>query len=312
MRTLIIVNSKKKYFWPWVDKLDSIQVEEAYKRTFDFSFMKKLKKKSGKYHFTKLGILGNWVKKANDYDQIIFLDSSYSKQFDRIIERLVKKENKKIVFFYWNKIHLNENIARQQISSISKNMEIWSYNKNDCKKYGLKYNTTMYTLPPNYRNKNIKINQAVFFGGYFTNERVQLFDEVLDQLKKMGITYYIDAARSGIIENEPRNFELKEECLGYEAYLEEIKRSNAVLNLDKYPDMGCSLRALEALNCKKKYITNNIDVLTEKFYNQENIFVIGKDDLKELKKFLNSPYKEVEEYIINYYSLNEWAKRFSM
>ena len=111
MRTLIIVDSKKKYFWPWVDGVDSIQVEEAYIKRFDFSLLNKLKKKNGKLHFIKIGIMGKWFRKVNDFDQIIFLDSSYSKQFDRIIARFKKIENKKVIFFYWNKIHLNSKIA---------------------------------------------------------------------------------------------------------------------------------------------------------------------------------------------------------
>lgn len=312
MKTIIIVATKNKYFWPWVIDTPEIQVEEAYKKQFKLPLISKLKKRNGAYQYIKLGIVGKWKKTIKDADQVIFLDSSYSKQFEHIIRKMVQKEGKKVIFFYWNKMHLNDTIAIQQLNSISSDIEFWSYNMRDSIKFGLKYNTTMYYFPAIIRQKQATLLQDVFFGGWFTNDRISLFDEVLDQFKKYGITYYIDAAGSGAIEKQPRNFKLKKSCFSYAQYLQAVQASKAILNLDKYPDMGCSLRALEALWCEKKYITNNQDIVNEKFYTCENIFILGKDDIGNLRYFLQTPYKKIDKEVINYYSLEEWAKRFAI
>ena len=61
---------------------------------------------------------------------------------------------------------------------------------------------------------------------------------------------------------------------------------------------------------KKKLITNNKDIINYDFYNSNNIFVLGEDNLDNIKEFIEKEYVEIDEKIINYYDFYEWLKRF--
>ena len=75
---------------------------------------------------------------------------------------------------------------------------------------------------------------------------------------------------------------------------------------------GLTLRTLEALFFKKKLITNNRDIVNLQFYNANNIFVLGIDKLENLKIFMDKPYENIEQKVIDYYDFNEWLKRFEV
>lgn len=68
---------------------------------------------------------------------------------------------------------------------------------------------------------------------------------------------------------------------------------------------------MEAIFLKKKLITNFRNIKTEKFYNPSNIFVIGEDNPEELESFINSPMKEIDSSLIEYYEFNNWINRFN-
>ena len=48
------------------------------------------------------------------------------------------------------------------------------------------------------------------------------------------------------------------------------------------------------------------------FYNANNIFVLGIDKLENLKIFMDKPYENIEQKVIDYYDFNEWLKRFEV
>lgn len=311
-KTLIIVRNKNKYFWRWAVDSSLYDVRELYAKECNIPFINQIKKKQRKLQYVYLGILGGWKYDLVKYDKIIFLDSSYSRQTDKVVKRFQKKYHGKVIFFFWNKLHLDDNEARKQISAIYKNIEVWSYNKYDCKKFNLKYNSTMY-IPNPYEIEEVSYEKAerdIFFGGWSTNERLVYLNSFFEKIQRYGITYFVDTSIVGKITFKPNMFVVNDKCLDYSSYLDEIKKSRVILNIDKYPNMGCSLRAIEALQYKKKYITNNIEICKETFYDDENIFILGKDNLDELKDFIKKPYKVIDNKVLEYYYIPQWIKRF--
>ena len=71
-----------------------------------------------------------------------------------------------------------------------------------------------------------------------------------------------------------------------------------------------TLRPLLALSNHKKVITNNHYIKKEKYYSRDNIFILGEDSDRTLKEFITSPFKEINESTLAYYSCREWVKRF--
>ena len=104
--------------------------------------------------------------------------------------------------------------------------------------------------------------------------------------------------------------ESEKDYINYNKYLNLVSKSKCILDFNINEQIGLSLRPLEALFFEKKLITNNSDIVNYSFYDKNNIFVIGIDEYKDIKDFLNKPYNKIDKKIINYYDYKEWIKRF--
>lgn len=101
--------------------------------------------------------------------------------------------------------------------------------------------------------------------------------------------------------------------MNYPSIINYIEHCKAIVDLIGHPTQeGLSLRPLEALFFKKKLITDNRAIKKTKLYNPNNIFILGEDPLVYLSEFIKSPYQLPSNYeeILNYYSFEEWTKRF--
>ena len=77
---------------------------------------------------------GDWKFNIEKYDEVVLFDNGYH----RVVAKYIKKHNPdcKVVLWFWNRI-FNENKKYLEHKELD---EIWSYDKDDCKRYGLRYN----------------------------------------------------------------------------------------------------------------------------------------------------------------------------
>lgn len=120
--------------------------------------------------------------------------------------------------------------------------------------------------------------------------------------KSLKALYYIVPNR-----NEKNPEKIKE--LSYKEYLKIISKSKAILVVMPPSQVGLTLRPMESLFLEIKLITDNLHIKYEPFYNQQNIFILGSDDIKGLPIFLNTPYKPTSKLIKNQYDFESWIKR---
>ena len=232
---------------------------------------------------------GKWKKNIHKYDIVILFDNGYNYQ----ISRYIKKKNKKIkiIFWYWNSLveYKNKLIDDTNID------EIWTYNRFDAEKYGINYNPQFYDYVKKTENKEVKYD--VVFMGRSKGRKEELL-KLQNKFEEKSLT-----TNFNIIENEKN-------IIDYNLYLEKVLESKCILDYSISKKCGLSLRPLEALFFEKKLITNNIDIVNYKFYNKNNIFILGVDDLEEIEYFFHCEYKPIEPQIINYYSFEMWKERF--
>ena len=91
-----------------------------------------------------------------------------------------------------------------------------------------------------------------------------------------------------------------------------IAESKCILDYNQEGQVGLSLRPMEALFLERKLITNNTDIKNYDFYNHDNIFILGEDNINEIKEFINKPYKKIDQDIIDYYDFDQWLNRFGV
>jgi hypothetical protein len=279
---IILKNKKDIYFFNKISK--KYNIEELYFLNTDKPLFKLLKK-------VKISILGKWKNEINKYDKFIIFESLYNEKVAKKIKR-TKKENKVIVYF-WNYIDDNNKYILND-----KNIdEFWTFDKNDAKKYNMKYNPQFYT-------KNVKIQDEqnkydVLFLGRPKTRKKDIVD-LEKKLKEEGIQ-----TNFKIIENE-------KDYVSYDEYLKMIAESKCILDYNQEGQVGLSLRPMEALFLERKLITNNTDIKNYDFYNHDNIFILGEDNINEIKEFINKPYKKIDQDIIDYYDFDQWLNRFGV
>lgn len=292
-------------------------ITELYAHNTKNRILRSIRKVSLK---TGIGVklfLGNWYSKCKCYDSIILFDTGNANYLIKLLHRKVPEC--RLILWYWNPVERTISIN----SIDSRYCEVWSYHTDDCRKYGLHFNTQFFISDDNIKrinagreiNKNIlsnqnpqkSIKQDVYFVGADKN-RTPILYEIERVLKKNKITYkFILTMTNGSRETSiPYS-----KSISAEESRENVNSSKAIIDIvDVSQASGLTLRPLEAAMSKKKLITNNKNIAKMKFYNPNNIFIWGMDKEENLKVFINSPYDTSTDTQIDFYSYDSWLMRF--
>ena len=207
----------------------------------------------------------------------------------------------RIIFWYWNPVFRSINPHKIP----DKLCEKWSFDKNDSRKYNMRYNSTFY--PDNIKLPHNEIVYDVVFLGQDKGRR-SLINNIQNQLLASEINpliYIVDDNANA------RNYKGSSPLVSYQEYLSFISKSTAILDVVQEGQDGLTLRVMEALFFQKKLITNYKLITTYDFYNPNNIFIIGVDKIEHLKQFLSIPFKPISNAVLDYYDVSNWLKRFA-
>lgn len=243
---------------------------------------------------------GEWYACGVEYKKIILFDTGNQKY----ILQLLKKRwpSARIILWYWNPISRTASMDGIDRTKI----EVWSYHKEDCKKYHLRYNSQFYIGGYKKKSETV-VAQDVYFVGA-DKDRTPLLVQMKDEFEKYGLKYkYILTRCKGIKESSIKY----SDPISSDKNLENIYESKAVIDIvDKEQFSGFTLRPFETMVARKKLITNNPMVKKLKFYCTENVFIWGEDSDKDLVRFINSPINEIYAEKVQFYEFNNWIKRF--
>ena len=89
-----------------------------------------------------------------------------------------------------------------------------------------------------------------------------------------------------------------------------LLRSRFVLDLPSPKQSGVSLRTYEALASGCGLITTSKEIAQEKFYNDQHIFIVDHEDLKEkVPALLKQEYVSTQLLDFDEYSLSSWIRK---
>lgn len=247
--------------------------------------------------------LGSWKHKFADYDMVIFTASWLAEGIPHWMRK--QKECPRIIWWYWNSVVEDDHPERV----LEEDAEKWSFDPEDCVEYGMRHNSQYYfdsfQVPG-----DCEIKKDVYYLGS-NGGRMQEVLRFAEEANRQGIGLDFN-----IFEPKEKNWKkvkgLKffKNSMDYKENLRHIGESKAILEIIRPGQSGQTLRSLEALFHKKKLITNDQNILNKDFYRPENVFVLGKDKIEDLKSFLDTPYEEVDEEIVKYYEAFHWLERF--
>lgn len=265
---------------PCLYELINHGIEYTYKPGFDNS-------SKGKKYWKNFG---KWIKDIKNYEIVILGENYYN--FD--VSRYIKKINPKckVIVYFWNKLVFDSYFDILDDHNVD---EFYTFDEEEAQKYNFKFNTTYYSKKVSLPNN--KIETDVIFCGR-SKDREDKILKIENRLNKNNIS-----TDFRIITDE-------KDYIEYNLYLEMVSKSKALLDYNAYNQKGLSLRVMEALFFEKKLITNNKNIKKCKFYNKNNIFIIGVDKWCNIDSFLKSKYKKIDNDIIDYYDFEQWIMRF--
>lgn len=252
---------------------------------------------SFKTNFNKSIWYGGWKDYLHTADTVIIFATN---RYDFIEYLADNFPNVRIIVWYWNPVFICFEPAKLK----RKNIEYWSFDKEDCEKYDLKFNTTFY-----FDNIELDKSQSVKFDVVFLGadkKRKMLLEKINKYLteKKFKTLFHIVPDKG---QPNPQNIK----PIQYSDYLKLVSKSKCILDYMQNGQSGNTVRLMESIFFGKKLITNDKNIIKERFYDPANIFVLDHDNFENIGDFINSPYKLINQELVNYFDFSNWLNRFN-
>ncbi len=240
----------------------------------------------------------NWNSEVRSADLIILHISSLNMHMASYLNKINPKA--RIIAWYWNIVEENT-----LPSKLKGKCELWSFDSEDCKKYGMSFNHQYYfkslVLP------STTISYDVYFVGNDFKRRERVL-HAYQKLKALNLRVFFQVVR---VEEGELPEEVASARVSYDDIRQIIAKSQAILEIVREGQSGATLRVLEAMFFQKKLITDNKNVMQEEFFDPERIFVLGQHPLEEIPAFLENPFKPYDQEIIDRYDVKQWIDNFT-
>lgn len=155
----------------------------------------------------------------------------------------------------------------------------------------------------------------VYFLGYYAKSREQFLFDFLKIAKRCleSVKFQIVFSPENIdrmSDYEKHGIECLTDIIPFNEYLKKIERTKFIVDFVIGDHKGLSFRVFEGIKYQKKVITTNTNIIKYDFYTPNNFYVLDHDTLDEkaLLKFVNTPYRPIDESIRLKYSFSYWIK----
>lgn len=206
----------------------------------------------------------------------------------------------KMSIFFWNPLYYrSDNKVKTgfYINKLKKYYNLCTFDPND----SLDYSITK------VKNVNRRVNvttDSIEFDFYF----IGLPKSREEELKNINQLLTSKGFKVKII--IPRN---KKEYISHIENIYNSAKCRCIIDFvsNKYKQVGMTLRPFDALFLKKKVLTNCQYIKEADFYNKNNIYIFSTvNDLDGIEEFMEIPYCDIPEEIIQQYEINSWIKQF--
>lgn len=265
-----------------------IEYEYIYPVENNFIIFKFINKILRKFNINYQIYNRNWTKRITSFDYVVVLDAVYSK---KLINYIKKKNIHSIInLFFINTID-DYNLSFLENSKID---NIYTFDKKDSLKYNLSFNNYFYPniILPNKK----KISDFVFLGMAKSREY-----ELLNLKKILNKNGFITDFT--IVDN-------RKSYITYEEYLNRVSQSKVIVDWVNGHQSGLTRRPYESMFLQIKLMTNMKNIKEYDFYDRNNIFILGEDDINKLDEFIDSSFNPIKQEILQKYTFEYWINSF--
>ena len=222
---------------------------------------------------------------------------------DNYVLSKIKKKCSKFTAFYFDSIG---HVPRKK-EIIHFFDRILSFDKEDIKKHGFEF-CTNYIFD---ESKALKNHHYLFFNisSHDDNYRFGKLVQMAKYIKSHNWSYNFISVdiKNKNIKNDLLT--IRKDIIPVHLVKEQILKSKILVEFQRENQIGLSFRVFEALGYRKKLITTNTDVVNYDFYNPQNILVLDPNNLHIPKYFVESPYVDVPDHILDPYRIDNWVKK---
>lgn len=246
--------------------------------------------------------LGDWRKRIHEYEVIVLTAARYTPGILHWIHK--KNPQVRLINYYWDKVEISGYPIKE-----SKEFENWSFDREDCKRYGFQYNPQYYSkhlsLPRGNEKYDVSFVGADREGTW--PERADVVNKTYKLLKEHGFyTFFYFVTDNSKVEKEI----IHKNRLSEKEFLKVTGSSKAVVDLVQPGKEWMTLRPFLALANGRKLITNYTGIQQYGFYDRNNIFILGMDTMERLKEFMETPFSVGKDGELKKYEVDVWAERF--
>jgi hypothetical protein len=180
--------------------------------------------------------------------------------------------------------------------------EVYSFEKQDCQKYNLKF-ITNWIYPSEIIPK--QKTQFQIFNISSKDRRSPIISKITTILKEKKINYKIIVFDKENKNNDP-NIEYTSQQIPLSKVNEYMNNSQVLLDINRKGQKGLTFRVFESLSLEKKLITTNNDIKNYDFYNPNNILIIKEKNITIPLDFFENDYVKIPEAIVKKYLVENW------
>ena len=249
------------------------------------------------------------LKKNGFQDQILVINPEViSLDYHLKIKEFTKKY---IAYLY-------DSVSRCPVEHLLEGVfdEIYSFDKEDVKKYGFKETTNYNYLEKQPVNNDLLIkNQALYIASF--DNRLEKVILLKSAFQKINISFrFIIVGKKTtlfklkkIFSNDILGLELRRKRINQNELKQLYSETKVVLDIVRENQAGLSFRVFEAMAFQKKLVTNNVNIIDYNFYNPNNILVIKNEKYDFDSHFFATKYEPLSEEIYYQYTLDNWVTK---
>ena len=249
------------------------------------------------------------LKKNGFQDQILVINPEViSLDYHLKIKEFTKKY---IAYLY-------DSVSRCPVEHLLEGVfdEIYSFDKEDVKKYGFKETTNYNYLEKQPVNNDLLIkNQALYIASFDNRlEKVILLKRAFQKIN-ISFRFIIVGKKTTlfklkkIFSNDILGLELRRKRINQNELKQLYSETKVVLDIVRENQAGLSFRVFEAMAFQKKLVTNNVNIIDYNFYNPNNILVIKNEKYDFDSHFFATKYEPLSEEIYYQYTLDNWVTK---
>lgn len=249
----------------------------------------------------------------NEFDYVLFFNPETITV--ELLKSLKYKQQKAIFVLYMWDSFKNKPHTQKLLPYFDKK---FSFNKIDCIDFNMKFRPLFYIDKyDSDKNNNIyrTIDIDIGFVGTIHSDRYQILEKIRFVAENLGlkVNYYMFFPNkllfykykiSNIFLQKIKKQDFVFKPLTSSSVLEYLSRCKTVIDIQHPKQTGLTMRTIEMLGLRKKLITTNNEIRNYDFYNNDNICIIDRKEIKFDNNFFKSDYNYFTDKFRNFYSLD--------